>query len=70
MFNGENIALIGCKYKALISDVEKLITKQVDNLKKLFPIYVNHHFYLGLASFSFYPELKKIAEENGVAILQ
>ena len=70
MFNGENLALIECKYKAHISDVEKLITKQVDNFKKLFPNYAHHHFYLGIASFSFYPELEKYAKENGVAILK
>ena len=70
MFNGENIALIECKYKAHKSDVEKLITKQVDSFKKLFPIYANHKFYLGIASFSFYPELEEFAKENGVAILK
>ena len=70
MYNGENIALIECKYKAHKSDVEKLITKQVESFKKLFPIYANHKFYLGIASFSFYPELEQFARENGVAILK
>ena len=54
MMNGENIALIECKYKAHKNDVENLITKQVDNFKKLFPIYTLYRFYLGIASFSFY----------------
>lgn len=70
MLNGENIALIECKYKAHLSDVEKLITTQVNNFKKLFPIYSNHKFYLGIASFSFYPELEAYAKQNGVAILK
>ena len=70
MLNGENIALIECKYKAHKSDVEKLITKQVDSFKKLFPIYASHKFYLGIASFSFYQELEKFAKDNGVAILK
>ena len=70
MYNGENIALIECKYKAHKSDVEKLITKQVESFKKLFPIYSNHKFYLGIASFSFYNELEEFAKENGVAILK
>lgn len=70
MYNGENIALIECKYKAHKNDVEKLITKQVDSFKKLFPIYANHKFYLGIAGFSFYPELEGFAKENGVAILK
>ncbi len=70
MYNGENIALIECKYKAHKSDVEKLITMQVESFKKLFPIYSNHKFYLGIASFSFYPELEEFAKQNGVAILK
>ena len=70
MLNGENIALIECKYKAHKSDVEKLITKQVDSFKKLFPIYAKHKFYLGIASFSFYPKLEEFAKQNGVAILK
>lgn len=70
MFNGKNVALIECKYKAHLSDVEKLITKQVDSFKKVFKGYANHKFYLGIASFSFYPELEKYAKQNGVAILK
>jgi len=70
LFNGENVALIECKYKAHINDVEKLITKQVDSFKKVFKGYAHHKFYLGIASFSFYPELEKYAKENGVAILK
>ena len=70
MVNGESIALIECKYKAHLSNVEKLITKQVDSFKKLFPVYANFKFYLGIASFSFYPELEKYAKQNGVAILK
>jgi hypothetical protein len=70
MFNGESIALIECKYKAHKSDVEKLIHKKVDSFKNLFPVYANYKFYLGIASFSFYPELENFAKQNGVAILK
>ena len=70
MFNGESIALIECKYKAHKSDVEKLINKKVDSFKKLFPVYANYKFYLGIASFSFYPALEEFAKQNGVAILK
>jgi len=70
MFNGENVALIECKYKAHEKDVEKLIHKKVDSFKDLFPIYAKHKFYLGIASFSFYPELEELAKQNGVAILK
>ena len=70
MFNGESIALIECKYKAHKSDVEKLIYKKVDSFKNLFPVYANYKFYLGIASFSFYPDLENFAIHNGVAILK
>ena len=70
MYNGNNIALIECKYKAHENDVINLIEKKVQNFKQLFPFYANHTFYLGIASFSFYPKLEKLAKENGVAILR
>lgn len=70
MFNGSNIALIECKYRATENDVMKLIEKKVGNFKALFPFYANHNFYLGIASFSFDDRLEKFAKENGVAILR
>ena len=70
MYNGDSIALIECKYKAHENDVRKLIDKKVYNFKQLFPYYQNHKIYLGIASFSFYPELEALAKENGIAILK
>ena len=70
MYNGNNVALIECKYKAHENDVLNLIEKKVNNFKQLFPFYANHNFYLGIASFSFYPKLETLAKENGVAILR
>ena len=70
MYNGNNVALIECKYKAHENDVINLIEKKVQNFKQLFPFYANHNFYLGIASFSFYPKLEAFAKENGVAILR
>ena len=70
MFNGSNIALIECKYRATENDVVKLIEKKVGNFKILFPSYANHHFYLGIASFSFDDRTEKFAKENGIALLR
>ena len=70
MYNGNSIALIECKYKAHENDLRKLIDKKVDNFKELFPYYNDFKIYLGLASFSFYPELEDMAKQNGVAILK
>ena len=70
MYNGDCIALIECKYKAHENDVRKLIDKKVGNFRILHPDFKNYSIYLGIASFSFYPELEKFAKENGVAILK
>ena len=70
MYNGNNVGLIECKYRAKEEDVVKLIEKKVGNFKQLFPFYANHDFYLGIASFSFDARLEKFAKENGVAILR
>ena len=70
MYNGDCIALIECKYKAHENDVKKLIDKKVNSFRILHPDYMDYKIYLGIASFSFYPELETFAKENGVAILK
>ena len=70
MYNGDSIALIECKNKAHENDLRKLITRKADNFKDVFPNFKDYKIYLGLASFSFYPELEEIAKQNGVAILK
>ena len=70
MFNGSNIALIECKYRAKEEDVIKLIDKKVGNFRTLAPFYANHTIYLGIAGFSFDARLEKFARDNGVAILR
>jgi len=70
MYNGDSIALIECKNKAHENDLRKLITKKAENFKDVFPNFKDYKIYLGLASFSFYPELEEMAKENGVAILK
>ena len=70
MYNGDSIALIECKNKAHENDLRKLITKKADNFKDVFPNFKDYKIYLGLASFSFYPELEDMAKQNGVAILK
>ena len=70
MYNGDSIALIECKSKAHTNDLKKLIDQKADNFRKLFPYYKDYKIYLGLASFSFYDELKAMAKEKGIAILK
>jgi len=70
MYNGDSIALIECKNKAHKNDLVKLIEKKAENFKDVFPNFKDYKIYLGLASFSFYPELEELAKQNGVAILK
>ncbi|MFP5040586.1 hypothetical protein [Parasediminibacterium sp. JCM 36343] len=70
MYNGNSVALIECKYKAHENDVRRLINKKVANFRVLFPDFKDYTIYLGIGSFSFYPELETFARENGVAILK
>ena len=70
MYNGNSIALIECKNKVHENDLVKLITKKADNFKDVFPNFKDHKIYLGLASFSYYPELEEMAKQNGVAVLK
>jgi len=70
MFNGNNIALIECKYRAKEEDVIRLIDKKVGNFRTLVPFYASHTIYLGIAGFSFDARIEKFARDNGVAILR
>ena len=70
MYNGDSIAIIECKSKAHVNDLKKLMDKKAANFRQLFPYYKDYKIYLGLASFSFYDELKEMAKENGIAILK
>ena len=66
LVNGKDIAIIEVKYNAHKNDVETLITRKLDNFKKLYPEYKDYTHHLGLASF----KVKQKALENNVMILQ
>lgn len=70
MYNGNSVAIIECKYKAHENDLRKLMTKKVDNFRAISTDYRDYTIYLGLASFSFYPEIEQLALQNGVAVLK
>ena len=70
LVNGKDIAIIETKYKAHTKDVEKLINIKYKNFKKLYPEYKNYNHHLGLASFKMNEEVKNLALENNVMLLQ
>ena len=70
MVNGKDIAIIETKYKAHSTDIEKLVTKKLDNFKKLYPEYKDYSHHLALASFYINDDVKKVAKNNNVILLQ
>ena len=70
LVNGKDIAIIETKYKAHTKDVEKLINTKYKNFKKLYPEYKDYNHHLGLASFKMNEEVKNLALENNVMLLQ
>ena len=70
MVNGKDIAIIEVKYKANDKDLEKLLTKKIENFKLLYPLYKDYNHHLGLASFHMNKDLIERALEKGVVVLQ
>lgn len=70
LLNGKDVFIIEVKYKAHPNDLERLIYKKASNFKKLFPAYAKHQHHLGLASFHINDELKELALNQGVTVLQ
>jgi len=70
LVNRDDIAIIETKYKAHRSDIEKLITKKFENFKKLYPEYKEYNHHLGLASFNINEDVRDMAMQNNVILLQ
>ncbi|MBN2826333.1 MAG: hypothetical protein JXQ76_13465 [Campylobacterales bacterium] len=70
LLDDKNIAIIETKYKAHQKDVEKLINKKYKNFQTLYPEYKDYNHHLGLASFYINEEVKEMALDNNVMVLQ
>jgi len=70
LVNGKDIAIVEVKYNAHENDIDNLITKKINNFKKLYPEYNNYTHHLGLASFKVNEKVKQKALKNNVMILQ
>ncbi len=70
LVNGEDVAIIETKYKAHLSDIDRLLTKKYPNFKKLFPEYKDYNHHLAIASFNINDEVKIKALENNITVLQ
>ena len=70
LVNGKDVAIIETKYKAHTRDVERLINKKYENFKKLYPEYKDYKHHLGLASFNINEDVKELASQNNVILIQ
>jgi len=70
LVNGKDVAIIETKYKAHTRDLERLINKKYENFKKLYPEYKNYTHHLGLASFNINEDVKELASQNNVILIQ
>jgi len=70
LVNSKDIAIVEVKHKAHSNDVEKLVNKKYENFKELYPEYKDYNHHLGLASFNMNDDVKKIAAQNNVILLQ
>jgi len=57
--NGDVVALIETKHKVRKEDVIKFATTQIDNFRKLYPMYDKYKIILGVGGMSFEAEQKK-----------
>nr|MDA3941229.1 hypothetical protein [Spirochaetia bacterium] len=68
--NGNSLAIVETKYKAHISDLEKLKNKKIPNFTKLFPVYKDYKIYAGIASFNINKDIERKAREYGFFVLK
>ncbi len=70
MYNGNSVALIEVKHKVYPNDLEKLVSKKVDNFRYLFPMYHDYKIYLGIGGFSIPEDVAAQARNLGIAVLR
>jgi hypothetical protein len=69
MVNGKDIAIIETKYKAHLSDLERLLHKKYTNFKILYPEYKQYNHHLVLASFHINDNIKNFASKHSITLL-
>jgi len=70
LVNGNDIAIIEVKYKVHENDIQKLMTKKYENFQALFPEYKDYHHHLAIATFNISDELKKMAKDKNITVIQ
>ena len=70
LVNGHAVFVVEVKYKAHEKDLRRLLEIKAVNFRRLFPEYADHEQRFVLAAFHIHDELKRVALEQGVTVLQ
>ena len=70
LVNGQEVYIIEVKYRIHPKDIERLVERKLPNFKKLFPEYQHFRIHLALATFAVEEEIKQLALDRGITILQ
>ena len=70
LYNDTAICIMEIKYRLREEDVLKAIEKDVDNFKKLFPVYEKYNFYLAVGGMAIDDKVIETAEQHGVGVVK
>ena len=70
LINGDSLAIIEAKNRIHPKFIEELATKKVAQFRKFKPEYARYRVYLGVAGFSFDPEVLVEAKKYGVGVIR
>jgi hypothetical protein len=69
MANDDAVLILGAKYRLREEDVLKLVDKQVDTFKILFPNYANYKIYLAVGGMTVEKEAMNAAKRLGIGVM-
>jgi len=67
--NGKTVVLMGMKYKTGTDDVGRMFRK-LETYRANYPMFKDYRIYLCIASFRFPDEVRKLAAEQGIVLVQ
>jgi multidrug efflux pump subunit AcrA (membrane-fusion protein) len=70
LVNGADVFIVEVKYRLHPRDIDRLVGRKRTNFTKLFPEYREYRLHLALATFAADDEVKQLALEQGVTVLQ
>jgi len=70
LVNGQELYIVEVKYRLHPKDIERMVGRKLTHFKKLFPEYHNYKIHLALATFAVEDDVKQMALERGVTLLQ